>query len=397
MTQTTITRYYRKKKPTYVRKSPIASMTLSRKTKTKNKKKTIPLNRRKKQFKNYMPAGAELSYDRYKGGRRAKQNLRGAWKVLNSNKQRNIYFAEYLNRFMTNSSYPGYQQIKTAFAGSSATGAMSSLPLHLYSLSAAPQITNGSISKPTCGHVLQLSDAASTGYVKFLNLANNWDLQNVSGSSTGVQSFPGQIDNLKSVSIKLALFGSQTRATKYCIQLVQLRKPYLHPEFVNYQTNTSEQAAARVFYDQLTKDYSFSPVSFINSPSQKDIKVLKTWTKIIQPRLTTEQQDVIGELTAGGSTLGAMPHCELLNIYHIFNRTQRYNWSDNQTTAEPTGTSDTPPAQQLGDNRNDVTWNARVYLMVRALAPIIQYSDGFDSGACPSYDISIRTYHENLG
>ena len=102
-----------------------------------------------------------------------------------------------------------------------------------------------------------------------------------------------------------------------------------------------------------------------------------------------------------------MPNSHSFNIFHKFNRKQRYNWSDQATQTEPIGDTAVPQSgtgqtqgdytlKMYGDNKTDVTYRARVYLMIRALATEPSLVGKFNSNISPSYDISLRGYHTHF-
>ena len=353
-----------------------------------------------KKPKSIIKGFGELSVNQYKYGKSPRQNLKQAWKEIKSNEQQNINYYEACNRYMANPTYPGAQLINYVFYGSNQSG-QNGQPLHLYSLSATPQIVGGTITNPAALNVLRRSDISTSSYVNF-GTFGNYQIQNTSGPSNFAQSFAGQQDILKSVSINMVLYGSVTRPIKYLIQMVQFRKPYLHPDYINAivansgtPINQPEISKATAFYDELTKQYVYSPISFSDNTQYKDMKVMKSWVHVIQPALSTERVQVESETS--GAVNQAMPHSKIVKIFYKLNRRQRYNWDDSiQPGLSTSNTTDTVPVI-AGANKLDTTYNARVYLMVRALSPICTYNGSYDSAAQASYDIAIREYHCNLG
>lgn len=347
--------------------------------------------------------GAELTSLQVATGRAQARTLQQAWKKLSANTQSNVYWVQNVNRYMTPATAtacPGASQVGTQWSGTSIGAGAAILPLHLWSLSCAPQfVTGGTVTKPTgCWVLNRLSASGALNFSSYFN----YDCSNTAGTqgSSGTYnqlSFPGQTDELKSVAIKMVLYGTTTRPVKYRIDLVQLMEPYLHPDYIQASTTTApETAATTLFYDELTREYTYSPATFADGNATKGkIKYLKTYTHIIQPKLSSEaatQENYSG--TAEVTT--SIPHSHLFNMYHQLNRSQRYNWDDNVATAEPTLNTGDSTSPQQGINKTDVTYRARVYLMVRALAPSPTINATWEPTVTPSYDISIRTYHNNL-
>jgi hypothetical protein len=207
--------------------------------------------------------------------------------------------------------------------------------------------------------------------------------------------------------MKFCLYGTLSRPTKFLFQIVQLRKPYLHPDFINQlgsgATNPAsavEMQRAAAFWEEMSKPFSYSPLSFVDNTLTKDLKVIKSFEHIIQPRTNFEQAVGTSETTGNVVNTSAMPHSKIFTMYHKFNRQANYNWNDSIQAAmqsQAVNSVEISPPQIFGQNQTDVTWNARMYLMVRALSPIFTYSGAFDSTVSPSYDVCMRLYHENQG
>lgn len=393
------------KPKSYTSYLPNEKLKIKSNLKPKTGSKTVTTNKRRK---NKRSGYGELSVQKYSGGRIAKKNLKGAWKVLRANTQRNVYAFQQVTRYMANPANPGAYGIASSFNGTAASGSYK-LPVHLYSLHSVPNVINGAVTNPPAFYALQKSDTTATSYPSFLPISNI-QAQNVSGTSTAFNSFPEQSDILKAVSMKFCLYGTLSRPTRFLFQIVQLRKPYLHPDYINQlgsgATNPAsavEMQRAAAFWEEMSKPFSYSPLSFVDNTLTKDLKVIKSFEHIIQPRTTFENPVGTGENTSNVVVTNAMPHSKIFTMYHKFNRQANYNWNDQVQTALPDPSN---PAvvegipqmtQILGQNQTDVTWNARMYLMIRALSPIFTYQGKFDSTVQPSYDVSMRLYHENQG
>lgn len=342
----------------------------------------------------------ELKVNKYVGGRKPQQNLKGAWKLLKANIGRNIYAIEYVNRMMSAAANvpPGNLNIGLMYSGSPAGTGQMTLPLFLTSLSAAPNMNNGNVVPATPVFVLQR--ASTSGQMYFLNLSGSYTPIDTVGSTGNQSSYPGQSDILSSVAIKLLLYGCTHRATKYRIDLVQITEPYLHPDFINQVNGTNglpanEGNAAIEFYDELTREYTFSPATFHNgNATKRRIKYLKTWYHVFQPKLTNEIATIVDDYAGTSSTI---PHAHSFNIFHRFNRSQKYDWEEGTSTSEPTGNTNVDTVgTTVGFNRTDTTFKARVFLMVRAVAAAPTVNGAWHSTVTPSFDMSIRTYHQTL-
>lgn len=361
--------------------------------------KTAVVQKRVKRQRVYKDddSGGDMAMRKVAGGRKMPRNIKGVWRVLDANTQSNVYYFSYVNRFMTPanaSAVPGYINCGSQWSGTSVGSGTFCMPLVLVSLSNAPNVNQGSVGKPSAFYVANRTSA--TGNIGF-SYYGQWDVHNVAGTSAGVQSFPGQVDLLRAINAKMVLYGTLTRPTKFRIDVVQIMEPYLHPDYIISNTTNTEQQAATAFYDELTREYTYSPATFSNqNATKRKIKYLKSWTHLIQPRNTSEA--AVQENYSGTTEVTTnLPHSHVFNIYERFGRRQKYNWDDNITTSEPTGNANDNIAIDAGVNRLDVTYRARIYLMVRALAPSPNINGTWEPTITPSFDLSCRSYHTNLG
>lgn len=338
--------------------------------------------------------------NRVKGGRARRETLAQAWKMLKVNIRRNVYYIEAINRYAV--SY-GQSLLDQKWSGATVGSGSVTLPLHLFSLSAAPNQINGNSLYPTGQYVLQRTSAS--GQMTFAGYGQ-WN--QLTADTSTVESLPGTNDVLKGVKVKMVLYGALTRPTMWRIDLVQIIKPSDHPDWLLANGNAyntggtpgnneaaNQVNAATAFYEELVRPYAFSPATFSNGDATKGrIKYLKSWYHTIQPRLTTEMADV----TASGmtDTVTSVPHTHVFDIWHQFNRQQRYDWERTVAKAENTGSTGEAPSIEVGDVRTDVAPPARVYLMVRAYNQVAGVNSTFDVGCHTSYDYSMRTYHEAL-
>ncbi|RYX87099.1 hypothetical protein EON73_02060 [bacterium] len=340
---------------------------------------------------------SELVAQNYSGGRTMRKNVKNAYRILKANTEQNIYASAFCNRYMANPNNPGSLWIKSSFSGTTQQGVMT-LPLNLHNLSATPNFNGSAVTYPPSFYYLRTTDPTSATAVPVFGTQGQFTIVNSSASTLTQNSFPGQTDMFNAVSIKMCLYGTLSRPMKYLIQLVQLKKPYLHPDFINLNTNIGpEMSKAQAFYSELVRPYAYNPCTFQDPKQQRDLKVLKSWVHYIQPRNSSESAQGVAESTTNVESSGAMPHSKLFNIYHKFNRIQRYDWDDSASTALPTTNSQDTQLQIAGANKMDVNYPARIYLMVRALSPVPSYSDASVPDIHPSYDCVIRTYHTNLG
>ena len=353
----------------------------------------------KKQPKQYNDAGAgDLRVNKVAYNKPVKKTVNQAWKLLEKNKKKLFLCCEGINRYLSGN---GNAFLHQAISGTSVGSGSVNLPLHLFSISNVPNVVNSQFTQPPGLYYLTRTSAA--GQMNF-GSTNTWN--QLTAPST---QLPSNNDVLKGVKIKMVLYGCLTRPTQYRIDLVQIMKPHMHPDWLiangtMYSTTgtagNNEQAnninAASAFYEELVRPYAFSPATFSNGDALKgNIKYLKSWYHTIQPRLTTEMADVSASNTM--DTTVALPHSHVFDVWHSFNRSQKYDWERTVAKAENTGNAGDAPSIEIGGIRTDVCPQARIYLMVRAYNHIPGVNGQFDINCHTSYDYGLRTYHEALG
>lgn len=335
-------------------------------------------------------------------GRKQNHNMRQLWKIVSANTNRNVYAVQWINRMGVPDVAgrpPGRLFLGTSWTGAAVGQGFGSLPLMLMSLTACPNINGTTVSNIAPLNILVRNTAS--GPMTWNNLGSAYTPFDVASNATQAGAYPGQSDVLKSVAIKFVLHGCLTRATKFRIDLVQLTEPYLHPEYINrggVQDTTSlpvnESASFINFYSELAREYTFSSAEFSNGNATKGkIKYLKSWTHYFQPKLTNEPASLVDDPSSSSQN---MPHSHIFNVFHRFNRNARYDWQETVTGNEPVTWNDgAPPPNSF--NQTDVQPRARIYLMMRALAPVHNVNGGFKPAITPSFDMSVRTYHEQFG
>lgn len=363
----------------------------------RNRGQAGPRKRQQKNFKD--TEGNCLQVTKAVGNKRVGHGLQQVWKVLNANKKKSIYAFAFVNRMGVPANAgepPGSVNVGSNWNGATIGTGDGALPLHLISLSQVPNYNGTSLVNPAAYNVL--FRAGSSGGMFFTGLSGTYTPVDTPASSTTYGAFPNSCDILSGVSIKMLLHGCLNRSTKFRIDLVQLLEPYLHPDYQKGDFSgppTAEASATIAFYDELTREYTYSGATFCNGNATKGkIRYLKSWTHTFQPRSTTEAMVTTDDATVPSQL--ALPHCRQFNIYQRFNRTQRYDWQESAATAEPTSNTTDNPSITTGLNRPDVTYRARIYLMIRALSPIPTVNGKWKIGVHPSMDISVRTYHESI-
>lgn len=285
-------------------------------------------------------------------------------------------------------------------------------PVHLWDLTAVPQGVNSTgLQYPATFHQLYFTNETPTG-------VHVWETKVGGGSPAIVTSFgtrnntvdkawgwyptdnnlslrasstvsdlnriaaPGAKSVLQKVNVKMILNGPQTKPTKWCIQLVQL-KQNVTPGVAVTASNPNGTLLADAFWSAIAKPFGYSPLdNQMPRRLQQYIKVLKTWTVVMDTPESVEDH------------LRARMHHLNLNIN--LNRSCNYLWGT-ESDRITANTVDIPENGYINSGDNEylcqVHPNARVWLMVRALCEFQGPSIGPTDQLFPSYDIIMNATH----
>jgi hypothetical protein len=274
------------------------------------------------------------------------------------------------------------------------------MPVHLWDLTAVPQGTGAGILYPAVFYDLNFSNETSTGTVGWTTHVNNASAtatgldQRASGNtinynptvtyastqkelvSSGIEGGPGASSYLEKVRATLVLNGPQQRATKWCIQLVQLSDeviPGVNPDSSNTPT---------AFWQSMAKPYGFSPLE--TGPRReltKHIKYLKTMTFSMDSPENSEDH-----LTA------RMRH---VDFSAYLNRKLNYRWGHTNDLVN-LNVQDVPRDNTTSSFSSHVHPKARIYLMIRALCTYQGPSVAYSNTIYPSYDIKMDITHKSM-
>lgn len=356
----------------------------------------------KKKRETYQDGGG-LDMDRYtyQSGRPMKHTLSNAWKLLTSAKDRVTLRWSNLTSFDLPGAVPLVnRQVTPTAAGSTARRVV---PMHVYDVSSFVNNIEGTV---TLGGVAQTPYFTDLGDAVWAPLfgqtaggtpISTWQLEDTPGQSgASGANIPLRADIWSYLSVKMNLYGTLQRPTKYDIKLIKLKADRFvprwdgtgYPQENNGNSNSDENKEHDSFWQAMAKPFVFNNLNDQPASHRADYTVLKSWNFIINPPENTE-------------TL-VQPHFKECNLFMRMNRLQRYDWQ--------------PTTQQIGADINTGKWMAetsklqpflkpteRVYMVIRALAasatPITVDSDAnfsncFDVNFHPSYDIVIKTQHE---
>lgn len=345
---------------------------------------------------------------KYKLGKKKRLSLQ---KLVRNNKSYSIYRYQGLTSLDTAG---GYFPCNTNQAGG--TGPVL-WPLHIFDLTNAPNLlfdgtSNNVVSDlmhfravtpgtdPTSNIVFEATRASQnqdgTGVVPGV-----WLYEKAVGGPTVFNNVPEFGNVLEWVQFKLMLYGTLTRPVRWRVELIQLRYDWLHPDFfVRTSTdpgtlNPDYLQQRNAFWQYMLKPYTTTPLNTQATFNKGLYTVVKTLCDtIIEPKLSTEPN---AQATTWPNTGGTpLPHQKELNVFYRMNRKVRYDWNDNDGVNM--ATSNLGWQQNLGECQTSVAPRARMYLMIRATAPV--NNTGAQPSAAvlsdPTFDIMIRKKHAKL-
>lgn len=286
-------------------------------------------------------------------------------------------------------------------------GAPVECPVHLWEVTSAPQ-ANGNrttVDYPATFYKLDFDDTGSSHSARFTTIIGGssqvvtgfdmhspneqkdyslyptWsdqrryiDAANLINSHMGA----GANSYLESFKAKFVLNGPTQRATKWCIQLVQLS------ETVTPGWADSNNTIATAFWEAMHKPYGFSPLDpGPASHLRKYLKVLKSMYVNMDAPESSEDH-----------VSSRMRH---VDFTAFLNRKCNYAWGQNDDLTN-LGTDDIPENALHDVNREFSTHvhpNARVYIMVRALCTFRDLETPTNA-VYPSYDLLLQTTHRSF-
>lgn len=275
------------------------------------------------------------------------------------------------------------------------------VPIDLYDITSFANLVDGTnINYAKPGWRVCFSGA--TGQPFFVNIYGRdadgstasqlWRWEKGPGASNGVANLPHQKDLLKWVSCKLMLYGTNTQAVRYRVQLVQFKNNWLVPE-LQAPADVDQKADFINFWQNQMKRLLYNPIMNMTTRSS-GMRVLKSWTVLIQPKETIDQT--------------VAPNFHQLNLFFRLNRLQNYDWA-NDLYNTAAGIDDDTFVPETGYNQEYVHPKARMFIMITATAPTGKqgaaaltpgYTQGFGSygtaADTPSYDINLRCCHEQV-
>lgn len=341
------------------------------------------------------PAGSdELSFYSKADGKPVKKTLANVYKILSASTAQNWYETYGCNSMFGNIGYANNQ----LQALQSATGSPLTVPLHLYDLTAVPNLINNVVTVPNVKYQCVFSNETDSSSVSFQEqaLQKPLFLQNTVGTATNNDSYPEAGDTWVSTQIKMNLVGALSVPMNIHCYLVQFKKDYLCPDVINqlYTSSTTGTAGsqylaeATAFWQSMVKPLMYNPILVQSSTHAKDMKVLKHDIFRFDPKLSTEPSSQEG----GVGTL--WPHIKTVSYFERMNRTLHYKWNDSDLVSLAANTADVQ--SDAGDTRCTVQPKSRVYLIVSAEAFELNEAAAFSNVRNASYDIMIKHKHSKV-
>jgi len=241
-----------------------------------------------------------------------------------------------------------------------------------------------SIITPQTTWNLEFSDETDTALAAWRPAGAGWQLtaENTSSGSAAIVGKPCRQDYLKWVRCDFLFYHPLTVATKVNIQLVQFMDRRLVPNNTVYPgLYETMDVFSTAFWQSQVKGYMHNPIDPTNSTSYgRYIKVLQSETFVLNPKESTEATNTRYKIT---------------KMFRHLNRSQKYDWDQTDRMNMDDGNV------QVNEGAMNVTPQpkARVYLLIRALAPEYESAtyppEGWEN-VWPSADMYIRTCHTSI-
>lgn len=268
------------------------------------------------------------------------------------------------------------------------TGGSVSYPIHVWALTAFPNINGaGSLVTPNIGYAMGFSSTANTATVTS-NI-----LPSVSAAGATISTSPLQLENYPGVAaatyvpyrkmfhewtnVKMNLYGTRSRATRYTCELVQTNDS----SAVDFLSGKDPVKQAD-YIDYLSRPYIYNNINMGDVQSRKYHKVIKSYDVTIDPIQLTDY--------AGSNSV---PHMQTVNWFIKHNKIRRYDWLDDVGQSAHTLTPNFE--QNLQGTQTNVEEKYRLYLVLRALSPSVDVTkvnigDTPNPDIEPSYDLCLR-------
>jgi len=303
-------------------------------------------------------------------GRKPKNDFANLSRFVRGNISRTVFGIHQVSRFGGLSGAVGLAQIQAT------PGVQVVTPVHMYDLTGCVNTRNGAINTPYTSWYLAFSNETSTATASLVSNVYRFAVESAPNATSIVQNYPGPSSIMRWAQAKMMFYAPTTVPSKISVQIVQFIDQDLEPDT---RTNTPQVMTTRgtAWYQAYLKKLMFSPIETTQAGGFKGIKVLHSETFIINPKESTEPTST---------------HYKQLELFKWFNRKCSYDWDQTVQTSDLTAT----PAAELDQNQNTVHPKARIFLIIKGQSGYVANSLANDSTKQPSYDIVLRTAHEQL-
>lgn len=265
------------------------------------------------------------------------------------------------------------------------------LPLYMYDLTAVNNVVNGvyTPAKPFYRAKMAVADGSIVwDYVDGVtNLGSSGALSSdliaeKVQSTSSLSTMPHEKSRLLYSDVRLNLYGSKSKAIKWVIQVVKILDDALDPIPTNAPTSASQPyqwQTKNSFYQAALKQYTYNPLALTGAEQfSRRIKILKTFTHILQPTSTTESD--------------VNPHCKILKWFMRWDRDLNYEQRGSILTSGSAFNDDSDWAGQTNQVSTYVKPNQKIFLMIRCndYSPQAQTNDNTKHG---SFDMTVRVKH----
>lgn len=348
----------------------------------------VTTTKRRKLMDDY---SGELSYMKWKTGRYMRRKSARFQRKLVAGTSKRIH-----NIHAMYSSFGGTNGLNVL--ANLYTGGIYTPPMIMYDVTATPNISKiggiaTSYTSAQCGYYATFNGALSTSTIEWRTYGDAMVSDKTPAVAGYYDNVPGENSILRSINAKLMLYAPTTLPTKWVIQLVQFKDQRLLP-FVNSvagapgldnvgswqatgtSLGTQSDPFAIGFWHDYVHSFTKSPIVPHSSQYSRYVNVIASKTIIMNPKDSTEPTNT---------------KYKQLDFFRWVNRRCNYQWNDENA---PNPTADSAVPQNEGFNRLTVHPKARMFLIIRALAGY--RTDSYNATVHPSYDIVLRTTHEDL-
>lgn len=295
-------------------------------------------------------------------GRKPKQTLRAAWKMLNANKSSVVFGVRQYSQY-------GASQGQIALQNQAATlDSTWTPPCVLYDVTSCINDIGGVATAAAPGVKPIFSNMRDTATISWSSGGmSSWTLDTSDAPNSVQESYPMGSSMLDWMKAQLLFYSTTTLPTRVQVDLVQITDTRLVP-------GAESTPFATAFWQSAIKRFAYSPLEPGNNQYKKYLKTLYTKSFILEPKETTES--VPAQLYQ-------------LDLFQRFNRKCTYNWQN----ADRMNINAVEGPVNRADNQNVVHPRARIFLMIRAQS---KSDTAYTTTVHPSYDIVLRTKHTQL-